>query len=666
MGAVDKTHDEVLDNNLSNLKRLGEFMNHLEETTQQSMLNMERMCQTNSALATSMCNFILSELSDEKEFSTGLLSKFFKRTTPESGDLSIRFQDSVQRLYDSFGTIGHDNLRTTIESLDTNVVIPFKRDKEMNKVTKQVLEKRKKLNLDYDSTKRASSDMDKIRMAKEEFDQASKNTNNHIQTRSFIRCKLIVHSIITLVQQFCIFFESNSVLLEGLLGFIEPMVDTYQLDIPELADIYRPKKPTSPSTPPPQHNRPSSPTPPPVYPSPPPSYKDSVNSNSNSHTRPRSGSSGQQQQQPLHGQFRNMNMNDNGPYSPTGGSSSEDSSPPSTKRNDSRNENLFSVWDDENSNNSNSNNSNSNNNNNNTNGNNTSSSSSTTTTTKSGFGDDWMYETPNSTPKESPFKPTPNSSSTNATNTNSPSSSNQYEFQSPHQRQQPPQQPSNGSYNPPPFQQQQQQQTRQPPPPQQQQWNNKNNSNNNQQQQPPQSQPAPPPPTNQNKSSYDHIFGDFDFPPSSTTSSTGSGGGTQPQQFTSFFMPNSQPPPSMNFSPHVDHRAQSERETLEPAISEKVKRWAEASTGKKNDIRMLISTLHEVLWEGSGWEKVNRGQMVAPTQVKKYYRKAIMVVHPDKVNLGSTEQKIVAQRIFERLRDEFEILRVRDLEPSSQ
>lgn len=57
--------------------------------------------------------------------------------------------------------------------------------------------------------------------------------------------------------------------------------------------------------------------------------------------------------------------------------------------------------------------------------------------------------------------------------------------------------------------------------------------------------------------------------------------------------------------------------------------WIE---GKERNIRALLSTMHTVLWEGeTRWKTVGMADLVTPEQVKKVYRRAVLVVHPDKV-----------------------------------
>ncbi|XP_073449898.1 auxilin isoform X2 [Aquarana catesbeiana] len=75
--------------------------------------------------------------------------------------------------------------------------------------------------------------------------------------------------------------------------------------------------------------------------------------------------------------------------------------------------------------------------------------------------------------------------------------------------------------------------------------------------------------------------------------------------------------------------------------------WIE---GKERNIRALLSTMHTVLWEGeTKWKPVSMADLVTPEQVKKVYRKAVLVVHPDKATGQPYEQ--YAKMIFMELND---------------
>uniref|UniRef100_A0A671WH39 Cyclin-G-associated kinase n=1 Tax=Sparus aurata TaxID=8175 RepID=A0A671WH39_SPAAU len=75
--------------------------------------------------------------------------------------------------------------------------------------------------------------------------------------------------------------------------------------------------------------------------------------------------------------------------------------------------------------------------------------------------------------------------------------------------------------------------------------------------------------------------------------------------------------------------------------------WIE---GKERNIRALLSTLNTVLWEGeTRWKPVSMADLVTPDQVKKYYRKAALIVHPDKASGKPYEQ--YAKMIFMELND---------------
>ncbi|XP_076586918.1 cyclin-G-associated kinase [Chaetodon auriga] len=75
--------------------------------------------------------------------------------------------------------------------------------------------------------------------------------------------------------------------------------------------------------------------------------------------------------------------------------------------------------------------------------------------------------------------------------------------------------------------------------------------------------------------------------------------------------------------------------------------WIE---GKERNIRALLSTLNTVLWEGeTRWKPVGMADLVTPEQVKKYYRKAVLIVHPDKATGKPYEH--YAKMIFMELND---------------
>ncbi|KAM6965438.1 cyclin-G-associated kinase [Aplochiton taeniatus] len=75
--------------------------------------------------------------------------------------------------------------------------------------------------------------------------------------------------------------------------------------------------------------------------------------------------------------------------------------------------------------------------------------------------------------------------------------------------------------------------------------------------------------------------------------------------------------------------------------------WIE---GKERNIRSLLSTLHTVLWEGeTRWKPPGMADLVTPDQVKKFYRKAVLIVHPDKATGQPYED--YAKMIFMELND---------------
>lgn len=86
-------------------------------------------------------------------------------------------------------------------------------------------------------------------------------------------------------------------------------------------------------------------------------------------------------------------------------------------------------------------------------------------------------------------------------------------------------------------------------------------------------------------------------------------------------------------------------------IQAKVDEWAEGKTG---NIRALLCSLHLILWEGEDrWKPCGMHNLVQADQVKKWYRKAVLSVHPDK--LTGCPEEALARAIFMELSDAWAI-----------
>ncbi|KFD71997.1 hypothetical protein M514_00408 [Trichuris suis] len=79
----------------------------------------------------------------------------------------------------------------------------------------------------------------------------------------------------------------------------------------------------------------------------------------------------------------------------------------------------------------------------------------------------------------------------------------------------------------------------------------------------------------------------------------------------------------------------------------KVRKW---TNGKRRNIRGLLGSLHTVIWpENDRWQEVSMSHLLAAKEVKKYYRKACLAVHPDK--FVGTPHETLAKLIFTELND---------------
>jgi len=191
------------------------------------------------------------------------------------------------------------------------------------------------------------------------------------------------------------------------------------------------------------------------------------------------------------------------------------------------------------------------------------------------------------------------------------------------------------------------------------------------------SQPVP----QQSKSALDDFFGSPSVTPTGMPSAAAPSGGSAADAFGDFGAPlqpsNAStgpsapsssvdmlfgdaplPTSSSSFSMFGDAPSQSSGSSTTPQLSaddskeilpskEDVQRWSQAG-GRVNNLRALLSSMHTVLWPGSGWKQVSLSELVDVQQVKDVYKRAFLIVHPDKV-VGPRRQDL-ARMIFAALR----------------
>ncbi|KAL3669288.1 hypothetical protein V7S43_005668 [Phytophthora oleae] len=98
------------------------------------------------------------------------------------------------------------------------------------------------------------------------------------------------------------------------------------------------------------------------------------------------------------------------------------------------------------------------------------------------------------------------------------------------------------------------------------------------------------------------------------------------------------------------------KDSANVVLGPRLKTWAE-DNGRVKNIRTLLSTMHQVMWEDCKWTELNMGKLLMPNDVKKHYRKAMIIVHPDKAGGRNAEQLLIAERVFAALNtawDEFQ------------
>ncbi|KAL7811787.1 ubiquitin associated protein [Trichoderma aethiopicum] len=99
-------------------------------------------------------------------------------------------------------------------------------------------------------------------------------------------------------------------------------------------------------------------------------------------------------------------------------------------------------------------------------------------------------------------------------------------------------------------------------------------------------------------------------------------------------------------------REDDEKFALADKVDARVAAWRD---GKRENLRALLASMDQVLWENSGWKKVGLHELVMANKVKISYMKAIAKTHPDKLPQdASTEVRLIAGLVFSTLNESWD------------
>lgn len=113
---------------------------------------------------------------------------------------------------------------------------------------------------------------------------------------------------------------------------------------------------------------------------------------------------------------------------------------------------------------------------------------------------------------------------------------------------------------------------------------------------------------------------------------------------------------ALEFKKDLDNKAEKEAADFDAAREKHEKAllaWATNNKEKRN-VRTLLSTMHTVLPPGNKWKAIGLGDVLEPGQVKKQYRKAMLVVHPDHCLNADAETKFICKRVFEAINEAYD------------
>ena len=92
----------------------------------------------------------------------------------------------------------------------------------------------------------------------------------------------------------------------------------------------------------------------------------------------------------------------------------------------------------------------------------------------------------------------------------------------------------------------------------------------------------------------------------------------------------------------VEEKERQARQQAFDDHGDRINEWEYDAKGVRRNLRTLLTKLPTVLWQDSGWQPITLANLVQVSHVKKHYRQACKLVHPDRSQQrgDSTERKV--------------------------
>jgi hypothetical protein len=92
-------------------------------------------------------------------------------------------------------------------------------------------------------------------------------------------------------------------------------------------------------------------------------------------------------------------------------------------------------------------------------------------------------------------------------------------------------------------------------------------------------------------------------------------------------------------------------------VEQQIRQWTRDGS-RTHNIRALLSSLHEILDEHSGWERLSVQSLIDEHQVRIAYRRALLLTHPDRGATNAVREpaeRFLRERVFEILRSAYKV-----------